>query len=220
VSNLKTRYRKMAEGGVVEAPAPIAIDDDPSVALRQQITALRESERIAQEKAAQPAPPVDPLREMVDRTGLPPMARDWLLKPEHRRFIENEDDNKAIRAEHEILLDEGVEAYGEAYWKQIEARLLKPKASQGEIYSGPNSKIVLDGPKKKDQLYTSRGGYQAPVSRTVPNTNGTRAALDDPRSVVLTPSQIEHAQISGLSREEYSRQVLELERRKRDGTIQ
>jgi hypothetical protein len=218
---IKSKYRNLpqfANGGAVamaDAPSPV-IDEDPSWALAQQISALRNAEAQAAKPKPVPQPVQDDLAQALEKTALPGVAKDWLKA--HPEYILDEDKNRQIAQLHEILLDDDIQPYGEKYFQEIERRLL---GSQGEVYQSGNSKIILDGPKRDD---THRVAYnQAPPSRgdTVASRYWSGESTD-PRTVTmnLTPAERGAAAISGVSLEEYARQLIRFRREKADGSIQ
>jgi hypothetical protein len=197
VGNLKTRYRKLATGGAVEA-APIPDAPPPSPA------------------AAAPIPDLVSEDDELSKSELPDSAKNWLRsRPE---FLYDETASQRLADLHFKVVDEGLEPYSPAYFRRIEQRLEQPPAS-GDIDHEAVDRVLAQArrsapPMQQVEDDAPRIRYSAPPSRQVPNSNGTRAYLDDPRSVVLTREQKEAARFSGVSESEYARQFLELQRRK------
>jgi hypothetical protein len=225
---LKTQYRKYADGGAVEAPAEL----DPSVALKGQIEALKSSERAAlersialEEQRQRPVEPQDEFETMLANSGLPPLAQTWLrANPE---FVRDSGRNAKIQATHWELVDGGFEPYGPAYFRAIEDRLLKPPAS-GDVDTDAVAKVLAEArkssPADDEEIFRGENSRlritSAPVSRSVPQSNGSRYYSDDPRSIDLSPADKEHARVAGVDLKTYARGKLELARRKAAGEIQ
>jgi hypothetical protein len=74
-------------------------------------------------------------------------------------------------------------------------------------------------PRRQQQPAPRPSLYSAPPSRDVPGSGYRSDFADDPKSVRLTPDHLEAARIAGVTPEVYAKNLLKMERMKRDGSF-
>jgi hypothetical protein len=215
MARLKSHYRKFRDGGAVTAdtpPAPpVAIvdvdrndvaSDDASRAFQLQIDALKESERIQRQRAAQAtqaaraaqAPPALTLREAA------------FLKT-HPDFLDNHDlaHQALVRAHqggHVADSDEFHQAVGEHF------KALRPSPPAVE-----SSRLRLEQPDPDLPEPSERSlNYSAPVSRDVPSSHYP----DRPGRITLSVEQLDMARRLGQSPVEYAKALLGMRERDKE----
>jgi len=216
----KSHYRKFRDGGAVTADTPpvppvaiIDIDrndtapDDASRAFQKQIDALRRSEQIAKDRAAQMAAPqlsrADTIKKWQQNGLSDPQAAFLSANGE---MVDNPNALEAATRQAHLA---GHEADTPAYFDSVKNyfhRHMNPPVAEPE----PATEIELP------PSMPSRGSmYSAPVNREGPATGYSGG--DGPGKVRLTASMKEAARVSGISEREYAEQVLRLRREKEDG---
>jgi hypothetical protein len=126
---LKTRYRKLATGGAVEAPIPEA----PPVTAAPILDSVVEPDEL-------------------DKAELPSRAKACLRKPENKQYLYDESASERLANLHWQVVDGGLEPYSEPYFQEIERRLNKP------LHSPISTKRTLSGfwHKPGDPLQSQR----------------------------------------------------------------
>jgi hypothetical protein len=226
----KSHYRKFRDGGAVTADTPpvppvaiIDIDrndtaaDDASAAFLRQIDALRKSEQIAKDRAAQMAAPPPQLSraETIRRwqqNGLSdPQATFLGANPE---MVDNPNALEAATRQAHIA---GHQADSQEYFDSVKSyfhKHMNPPVAEPEYQP-----TKFSTPATETELLSSmpvRGSlYSAPVNRETASTGYSGG--DGPGSVRLTVAMKEAAWIAGISEREYAEQVLRLREEKSQG---
>jgi hypothetical protein len=196
-----TNFKRFQTGGAVLADTPpvppvaiIDVDrndndgDDASLAFQKQIEALKESERIQQQRAAQAAQVDQIIRQNPSMLKHPDLV---------------------TRAEREALQSGHAPPYSSAFHDEV--RNIFEEHLNQRLNPSPAPEFFEPLPEA-----SSRGAMvSAPVSRdSIPSSNyGERRS----GSVRLSPQQKEAAAFAGVSEADYARGILELEERKRSG---
>jgi hypothetical protein len=104
--------------------------------------------------------------------------------------------------------------------KEIFHRYLSEAKKTKELAERPTPKFFEPPPPPAPRQLPSKSAlYSAPVSRETP-TNRIYEAENDPRSVHLSPDQVEAARIAGVSTAEYAKQLLRMKRMQASGESQ
>lgn len=162
-----------------------------------------EAGKAALEKAPKPTPrvPDDPVEQFV--TNMTPRSAAWIRS--HRDCVTDEKKNRKMIRAHEDALDEGIAPDSDAYFGFIETRLGLAKAPSPS--NGAGTEVTLEEPELSEAAKPkgSRTPPAAPVSRSGSSTGSKRS-----NTITLTPEQVEAAANSGLTPQEYARQVVAL----------
>ena len=174
-------------------PAPPA-SDDATTALRAQIDGLRQSESLRQQQQ----------QRMHDAMHAAKGRRDaWLEStPGAKQNIE------ALGHFHHAAIHGGLIDATPEYFRFLEDQLAAFQQQQEPAMPQPTPEFFT-APRP------SRVAYSAPVSRDVPTSNGRRPT---PGKITLSPSEVEHARVSGLTPEEYAKQLLRYREALADGS--
>jgi hypothetical protein len=225
----KSHYRKFRDGGAVTADTPpvppvaiIDIDrndtapDEASSAFQAQIDALRRSEQIAKDRAAQKAAPPPQLSraesiQKWQQNGLSDSQAAFLnANPE---MVDNPNMLEAATRQAHIA---GHQVDSQEYFDSVKSyfhRHLNPPAAEPEYQ--PTNLSTPAAETEPLPSMPSRGSlYSAPVNR---ESASTGYSGDGPGSVRLTVAMKEAARIAGISEREYAEQVLRLREEKSQG---
>lgn len=145
-----------------------------------------------------PKPQEEPQGDGLDRINLPETAKRWLMA--HPDYMTDNRKNAKIQSLHwEIVQDEKLEPFSDAYYESMEIHLgmrKAPKAEAEEEEEEPRSAMV-----------------SAPVSREVPQNNGSRSS----GTIRLTAAQREAAKMAGITETEYAKQLVKFQQEKDNG---
>lgn len=217
-----------AEATVEQPPAPPQAppqpeqppqQDDATLALKQQIESLRQSEQARRQQAAQVALPQEP---MSREERLAQWQAQGLSDPEVQFFQKHPEmldfpqiTSFAIHRAMEAGLERGTDAHFAAVEKIFNANLhhMQTQAAQPAMQT-PTPNFFRPPPGPAARTAPNPASFtSAPVSRSIP-TGSSR-----PRGkVVLTPSEVEAARVAGITVEEYARQKVLYENMKADGS--
>jgi hypothetical protein len=209
-----------------ESPADVAA----KTALKQRLREMEQAETLQQQHtvqhhqrmAAEPQPQQPPTFEETI-AHLPERVQRWYRgNPE---FLTNPEKAAQIQYAHHVARREVGEEGTEPYFARMEAMLgIAPRANgQAQRRPGPiESRPPVTAPAPRyeappRQQQRSAVPISAPPTREVPSMASGRVPS---RRVPLTAEQIEIAKASGISVEEYERQLLKMEALKRAGAIQ
>jgi hypothetical protein len=241
----KTRYRRFKDGGAVSAPLHVEIDtpqahvaadkatadllpaiesattipdvqDDASRAFQLQIDALRRSEQIQRDRAAQAASPKSSREETLQRwrdQGMTDGQADFLRT--HQHMI---DEPERLRKASEHATQMGHQVDTPTYYAAIASKFAEAepeKLSRLEPRTIPPKEgmLVLNSPTMPDR---SRF-VSAPVSRESYANGSLDASGNRPGSVRLSVAQKEAARYAGISEVEYAKNLLRLREEKEAG---
>jgi hypothetical protein len=199
MANLKSRYRKFADGGAVTAePAPISEPD-----LTADVTADREQSPLSAEQ-----------EQWIEDWNAPPLAKRWAR--DNVDILLNR--NEQLQAMHHELVQHGFEEYTEPYFAEINRRMAAEPDDVG-YYSSANSAIRVS-PKaaveedEPEDLGRNRRLMSAPVSREPISFSDGRRYSE--QKITLSPAQREAARVAGVSEKTYAdnlRKMLEMKER-------
>ncbi len=177
-------------------PVPPA-SDDATAALRAQIDGLRQSESLRKQQQQQ----------MHDAMHAAKGRRDaWLEStPGAKQNIE------ALGHFHHAAIHGGLIDASPEYFRFLEDQLAAFHQQQEPAVPQPTPEFFTPPPAPR----SARVAYSAPVSRDVPTSNGRRPI---PGKITLSPSEVEHARVSGLTPEEYAKQLLRYREALADGS--
>jgi hypothetical protein len=225
----KTRYKPKPyrDGGAVLADAEINIEvpadrlkpeaaepagDDASVAFQRQIDALKESERIQRERAAQATPALT-LREQAFLKANPDFLDDHdiahkaLMQAHQAGHIQDSDEfHAAVKSNWQALRPT---AEAEAAQRDLEKAF--------ELGDVKAQRLATDRISKANLEQVNSSFVSAPVSRETQANGGYNSYGDRPGRVTLTVAMKEAARIAGISEREYAENVLRLRQEKADG---
>jgi hypothetical protein len=205
-----TNFKRFQNGGAVlaEAPAsdvvasvdvdaPMLSDDEASNALRVQIDALRESERIQKERNTVP--------QLTARQAAFIQANpNFLRHPEIAR--------EALMAAHQAGHEQDSDEFHRAVKAVFDAKMMPRQESTAYLTGSLRPGYTPDD--VDFPTTSSRNFVSAPVSRES-KFNGHSEKTQN--RVTLTPAMKEAARISGISERDYAEQVLRLRQEKADG---
>ena len=206
------------DGAVNVAVAEAAKADDAALALQRQIDALRVSEDMQRQHAAQAANRRPPTRDQL----LHLWRSQGMAEPEEAFLRENPEmidhaaitalaANQAAQRGHE----RGTDAHRHAT-REIFHQHLAHLQAQAPANSAPPPTAAFFQPPAPPAPPDRAAMYSAPVSRG--EVGGYREP--SPSQVRLTLEQKEIARASGISETAYARNLLRLEREKRSGERQ
>lgn len=161
------------------------------------------------ERAPKPAlrAPADPVE--VFAAKLSPISASWVRS--HPEFVRDKMKNRQMLAADELAQGRGFAADSPEYFKDIERTL---NISQPEIrHTNGDATLVEDA--TADAAATPVAARRGAPPAAPPSRSGAGAgASSRPNVVRLTAAQREAAQISGMTDQEYAKQVLVIEREK------
>jgi hypothetical protein len=137
--------------------------------------------------AQQSGPDIDSLIQRVT-----PLSAQWLQS--NRDHLKDSRSFRIMARAHEDAIDHGIIPESDDYFRFVENRL----GIKGDSAPPDVAMSAAAAPVQRRQSPPA-----APVSRQPSNANGSR-----PHVVKLTPEQREAARISGVTEEEYARQML------------
>jgi hypothetical protein len=187
---------RAVEAGPPAATVDIDHSDDASLAFQRQISALRQSEEIQRQRAAQAA-----------------QARSALTKNEIQFLEENPDflddheiAHKALMKAHQgghVADSDEFHSAVKEHWQALKPPAVKT-APAPDFFEPPE-------PRQRNSIVS------APPSRDTQANGSYNKYGDRPGRVTLSVAQLEHAKISGLTPREYAEQVIRLREAKENG---
>lgn len=186
---LKDRYKQAMQFGDHDAVAEIQFAMSENSAKLMQL----EQGKVALESAPRPQQPnaapryADPVDEFASH--LSPRSADWVRK--HPEYARDQRKTQEMISAHQIAVARGHEPDSESYFNTVEGILgLSHSESAREA---PQSRQAAPSP--------------APSSRQA-STNGTST----PTRARLSPAEIEAAEMSGMTNQEYARHKIDLQK--------
>src|SRR5262252_2144947 len=199
-----------------ESPADIAA----KTALRARLEEMNRAEQLNREsvqqqppQAAEPqAPQQPPLEDFV--AHLPPRVQNWYRKrPE---FATDPEKAAQVQYCHHVARRETGQEFTEPYYDRMESMLGLVPATNGQTQHRPSPAPAPPRYGAPIRQQRSTTPVSAPPSRDVPSF---RTGRPQGGPVQLTAAQHEAAKFSGISSEEYARQLAKMERMKAAGEI-
>jgi hypothetical protein len=150
--------------------------------------------------------PVDQVEEYVGRIPASfPRSREWIRA--HPEWVRDDHKNQQMLAAHNLALARGFKVDSNEYFGDIEKTLAIEKPPERTNGDARHTEVDLDATTEAAKAVSERSPpAAAPVSRSG-NGTGTK-----PNRVRLTPAQQEAAEFSGISLEEYARQLIQIEK--------
>lgn len=193
---LKANYREAMTNGDFEAAADVQMEMASNAAKLHSLESWKEQ---LETKAKNPDPEVqrqsgDPVEAFAAQ--LSAKSADWVRS--HPEYVTDQRLNQRMLAAHSLAMSEpGMQADTPEYFEAIEGTLKIRQMAREEQSAAP--------------IERRASPPSAPVSRTPPNTNGTK-----PNTVRLTAAEREMAAMTGLTDAEYAREKLKLQK---EGTL-
>jgi hypothetical protein len=205
-SALRDRLREMenAEGIAREA-------------LSQQQRMATEEQLITEPIAIEPEQEQQPLtvEQIIEGSGLPERAKRWLRQ--HTDYVLDPEKNAHIQGLHYAAAHQaGGDAYSDLYFEKMESLLGLRQAPNGNGTRQPTQPRAV---QRQAALVRQQGAVpvRAPPHRDVPSFSTNRPPS---HRAPLTEAQREIARASGITDQEYSRQLEIMERMKAAGQLQ
>jgi hypothetical protein len=233
-----------------DAPAAPPPEDSDAQAMKKRLGELQAAQQLWQQQQemmrAQIAEHLQasPEQRIAQLHHLPESARAWLL--EHQDYYTDPAKNVRLGQLHAKAMDMGGhEAFSPGYFEYIErAEGLRPQQPQTAPpameerpvqYSPPprpngaapryatTSADAKTAKERDTRLLEEFAAEQrgpivsAPPTREIPGSSGRRFSNS---RVTLTPEQLAHAKVAGVSSEDYARGLIKLEQRRQAGLLQ
>ena len=189
--------------------------DDAAAALKRQVDAVRQAEALQRQQAAQMMARQQPLTheqklELWKTQGLTIAEADFLR--EHPAMIDHPQIVSHAAAE---ATQAGIERDTPEYWSAVKTNFEENmKRLQAQAAAQPTPEFFRPPPVRTPAPRSEAHYVSAPVSREVP-TGVTREL--SPSQVRLSPDEIEHARVSGVSLKVYAENKLRLMKEKAAG---
>jgi hypothetical protein len=224
VTTAPTEAAKLPPAVDAKPPEPITTESPADAAgrdaIKQRLQEMQQAERITREAVSHPQPP-QPREPQEPQQRMPAQVEKWLA--EHPQYL---DPNDHV-AQAEIHLATVKCMRDGKTWDQpdfiptIERHLgLAPRGNgqtqHGPIESKPPAPAAprYEAPPRQQQR--SATPVSAPPTREAPSMTTGRPAS---RRVPLTAEQVEMAKASGISVEEYERQLIRMNQMKAAGAL-
>jgi hypothetical protein len=197
------------------SPADKAAQD--AIALQLRLREMERAENLQHEAASQPQqhpqlatePQQASAEKIIEASGLPERAKTWLR--EHPTYITDSTLNTRLQQFHPVAEHLSGERFTDKYFNQMDALLFKKDSGNGVPQQPPAQRNP-----PQPQRYTGPT-LSAPPTREVPSMSSGR-----PQShrAPLTQEQKDMAKASGISEQEYARQLERMLRLQQAGAIQ
>jgi len=192
-----------------------------AIALQLRLKEMERAEQLNREavqqqppQAAEPQAPQQPtLEDFV--AHLPPRVQGWYRK--HPEFATDPEKAAQVQYCHHVARRETGQEFTDPYYDRMESMLGLVPATNGQTQHRP-SPAPAAPPRYEAPIRQQRSTtpVSAPPSRDVPSF---RTGRPQGGPVQLTAAQHEAAKFSGISSEEYARQLAKMERMKAAGEI-
>jgi hypothetical protein len=199
------RKRLDAPVAATDADAPeVAIDVETnaapepasaSEALKRQIEALHQSETMQQQAQAA-------------KLAAEERRQHWLVSTPGAR-----ENVAALGAFHHAALNAGLVDTSPEYFSFMESELSALQQPTEAATHMADEMQARAAQSRAPEPPPRPVQYSAPVSREVPTANGTRS----PGKITISPAEVEHARVAGISVEEYAKQKMRLAAMKASG---
>jgi hypothetical protein len=166
-----------------------------SAKLLQLEHGFQEMQNRPRSEPVRPAPPSQQQGPDVDDLiqRVTPLSAQWLQN--NRESLKNPRSFRIMARAHEDAVDHGIVPESDDYFRFVESRLGINREAEAPVEPAMSTAAA---PVQRRQSPPA-----APVSRQPSNSSGNK-----PHVVKLTPEQREAARISGITEEEYARQML------------
>jgi len=170
---------------------PDSATDDATGALKKQIDALNQA-RTMQEQA------------VIAQLAANERRQAWLEATPGAK-----ENREALGHIHRAAIDAGLVDTSPEYFQFLESQLaaLHAPSPAADLAKELERRAAQPAPEPAPAKARPMGArVSAPVSRDIPTSTGRRA----PGKITLTPTEVEHARVSGISVEEYAKQKMRL----------
>lgn len=212
VENAIAAAKQTIEATEAQIADAYAAQDFTALAKLQTVIARKTAEQLTLEnglermKAApkpQAPPPVDPVEAFASNLTAPAAA--WIrARPE---YVRDPRLNTQLIAAHNLAVARGAQLDSPDYFAQVEASL--------GITAPATGSVVVD-PGALSETAVATGGRTSTPPPAIPARNGAAPS----RTVRLTQAQVDAARDSGMTNQEYARELERLRAEGRIGTIQ
>jgi hypothetical protein len=203
----------------IEQPDPVAAAEKQ--ALKQRLAEVENAEALTRAALSQPPPraaePPQPTLEQAI-AALPERVQGWYRA--HPEFATDPERAAQVQYLHHVARREVGEEFTPRYYDRMEAML--NIAPNGNGQGGPVQIERPPTPPRNEAPPPRQRAYSGPTVSAPPTREAPSMRTGHPitRRAPLTPAQREIARESGISEEEYSRQLEKMERLKREGVNQ
>jgi hypothetical protein len=227
VSVPPTEAAKLPEPAVdAKPPEPMAestpADEAGRAALKQRLKEMENAELLTRAAVSHPQPPPqlqepqEPQQPTLEQAiaHLPERVQRWYKA--HPEFLTNPEKAAQIQYMHHVAAREVGEQFTDPYYDRMEQMLglrarPQPSNGNGAPTLAPRNAEPLSRPQQRNAVPMS-----APPHRDPPLMSTGRAAS---RPTQLTADQLEMARASGITAEEYQRQLEKMNRMKAAGEL-
>jgi hypothetical protein len=211
-----------------EPAASIDIDnssDDASEAFKKQIDALRQSEEIQRQRAAQAALTKNEIQFLKDNPDFikrPDIAQKAIIQAHQQGHVpDSAEFHRAVKQNWEALRGESREFISNRYLEEMEklGESVSPVDRVVDEARSPRFANDTADVPARDQYepFERTRNVSAPVSRETMANGGYDRYGDRPGRVTLSVAQKEHARIAGISEREYAEQLIRLREEQKNG---
>jgi hypothetical protein len=201
----------------IEAKSPA--DQAAESALRQRLKEMDNAEALQREQQQQlPAEPlnVDEPRQptteqIINASGLPDRAKDWLRQ--HPDYVTDQAKNIKLQKMHHVAEYHAGSEYTDEYFNKMDELLGFKQPAPQPTRQQPTQQPA---PARQQRAY-SGAPISAPPSREVPSM---RTGKPQSYRAPLTRDELDIAQASGMTAEQYQTQKERMLRMKQSGEIQ
>jgi hypothetical protein len=177
----------------------------------ERAEASREAANHTQPASEEPQQQVPPTAEqIIEGSGLPELAKTWLRQ--HPEYVSDPAKNARLRKMHNVAEWQSGQEYTAAYFDRMDILLglkQEPRPAQSNGNATPQR-----APQAAPARPRTAAPFSAPISREAPSMRTGKPMERQPQ---LTADELEIAQGSGISPEEYARQKARWEKMKHDG---
>jgi hypothetical protein len=213
---------KSAEPLVVENPDPVRKAEKDAIALQLRLREMERAEVLqkeAIERHQQQPPHAAEPPQQPQPPAMPAHVQEWLSRHPQYTDPHNRIAQLEINLATEKCVRDGLTWNDDAFLPSIERHLgIAPRTNGGQSQhrpiERPSAPAAHEVPPRQQQR--SSVPMSAPPTREVPSMASGRVPS---RRLALTPAQIEAAHASGISLEEYERQLRRYEAMKAAGQI-
>jgi hypothetical protein len=161
----------------------------------------------------QAAPVTDPVEAMARQLTDPSAA--WVRA--HPEFARDPTKQRRLLAAHNLVETEGVPLDTPEYFAAIEKTL---GIGSTDARPAPAPRQERQETPLSDSSKAAGGRSEAQPASLPPSRSGNGDGSSTTRVVRLTREQVEHATISGMTPQEYAREIVRLEKDRKEGRIQ
>ena len=205
-------YRKLSK-----AENAISRLQDGKEELEYRLRILKAEKREPEPVAVKAEPEVEKKsQDVIEAMPIPDRAKEWLR--ENREFAEDPRKNARLQVAHWEALDEGHKEFSTGYFGAVERILnvgrdyIKPAPPEKD---SDRVEVEVEAEKPAPKTEQRRSSIvSAPVSRE--GSSGSSPSVSR-NKIRLTKEQAEFAEMAGITKEEYAKQLIKLNEMKSSG---